>query len=70
MMRFFSGNRGITLAALVVTVIILAILTGITITYLSNDNGLIKSAKREREKVEQTTSVTQNEIDELKQGLK
>ena len=36
-----NGNRGITLIALVITIIVLLILAGITVASLSGDNGLI-----------------------------
>lgn len=48
-------NRGITLIALVITIIILLILAGITISSLSGDNGLFsraKEAKYETEKAQ------------------
>ncbi len=42
--------KGITLVALVVTIIILLILSGVTISTLSGDNGIIKQSKLETEK--------------------
>ena len=42
-------NRGITLVALVITIIILLILAGITIATLSGENGLISKVKRAKE---------------------
>ena len=45
-------NRGITILALSITIIILLILAGVTITALTGENGLIKStgeAKNETE---------------------
>jgi len=35
-------NKGITLIALVITIIVLLILAGITITYVMGDNSIIK----------------------------
>ena len=37
-------QRGITLIALIITIIILLILAGITIVALTGDNGIIKQA--------------------------
>ena len=37
-------NRGITLIALVLTIIVLLILAGVSIAMLSGDNGLLKRA--------------------------
>ena len=45
-------NRGITLIALVITIIILLILSGITIATLTGDNGLIKNSGNAKEQTE------------------
>ena len=42
----FESNRGITLIALVITIIILLILAGISISMLTGENGLIKNARK------------------------
>lgn len=42
-------NKGITLIALVITIIILLILAGITIATLTGQNGLLKNAKTAKE---------------------
>ena len=44
-------NKGITLIALVITIIILLILAGVTIQTLTGDNGLITKAQSAKEKV-------------------
>ena len=38
-------NKGITLIALTVTVIVLLIISGVTISYLTGENGIINQAK-------------------------
>ncbi len=45
----FSKNRGITLVALVITIIILLILAGITLATIAGDNGLLKRAIEAKE---------------------
>lgn len=45
-------NRGITLISLIITIIILLILSGITITTLTGDNGIITKTKLAREQTE------------------
>lgn len=45
-------NKGITLIALVITIIILLILAGITIIAITGDNGLIKNAENAKEQTE------------------
>ena len=42
-------NKGITLIALVVTVIILLILSGVTISAITGENGILKKAKLAKE---------------------
>ena len=45
-------NSGITLIALVTTIIIILILSGITIATLNGDNGLIKNSGNAKEQTE------------------
>ena len=44
-----KGNKGITLIALVITIIVLLILAGVTISALSGDNGILTQAKNAKE---------------------
>ncbi len=50
--RIKNQNNGITLIALVVTVVVLLILAGISIRVLSGDNGIINQAKKGKEETE------------------
>ena len=52
-MRIFKEKNGITLIALVITVIVLLILAGVIIAALSGDNGILTRAKEAKEKTEQ-----------------
>ena len=45
-MKNFLENKGITLIALVITIIILLILAGVTIATLTGENGLITRVKQ------------------------
>ena len=47
-----KGDRGITLLALAITIIILLILAGITISAITGDNGLIRNAGNAKEESE------------------
>ena len=40
-----KGNKGITLIALVITIIVLLILAGVAIAQLSGDNNIVKYAQ-------------------------
>ena len=49
-------NKGITLIALVITIIILLILSGVAIATLTGDNGLFERAKQAKERTEYTNA--------------
>ena len=51
-MKIFRKQRGITLMALIVTIIVLLILAGISISMVAGDNGIIKQATEAKEKTE------------------
>ena len=68
-------EKGITLVALVITIIILLILAGITITQLTGDNGLFARAKEAKNNTidsQKTENITiadyENKIDETVNG--
>lgn len=44
-----KNNKGITLIALIVTIIILLIIAGVSIAFLSSDNGILNKAKIAKE---------------------
>ena len=48
-----KNNKGITLIALVITIIVLLILAGVTIAALSGDNGILKRATEAKEQTNQ-----------------
>ena len=45
-------NKGITLTALVITIVVLLILAGVTIATLTGDNGIIKKVNEVSERTE------------------
>lgn len=57
-----KGQKGITLVALVITIIVLLILAGVTITLTLRENGIFKTAEKAGE------NYTQAQRDEL-EGL-
>ena len=57
-----SRNKGITLIALVITIIVLLILAGISISMLSGDNSILKRAIQAKDKTEETTREEQIKI--------
>ena len=52
---YLRKQRGITILALTITIIILLILTGITIVALTGENGLIKNANQAKDETEIAT---------------
>ena len=63
----FMGHRqsGITLIALIVTIIVLIILAGISIGMLAGDNGILQKATDAKEKTERQSVIEQARIDVL-----
>jgi len=57
-----SNNKGITLVALVITIIVLLILTGVAISLVTGENGILKRAK---DSTEGYNSVAEEEKDKL-----
>ena len=48
----FNGGRGITLIALVITIIVLLILAGVTIASLTGQNGILGNASKAKTQTE------------------
>ena len=63
------NNKGVTLVALIVTIIILIILASITITSLIGDNGLLQKTKQGKEKHQQAEKKEQRYILETNEDL-
>ena len=58
-------NKGITLIALVITIIVLLILAGISISMLSGDNGLLQRATDAKDQTDRARKIEQEQIDNL-----
>ncbi|MCI8309452.1 MAG: hypothetical protein HFJ45_04530 [Clostridia bacterium] len=56
------NNKGITLIALVITIIVLLILAGVSISFVSGDNGIIKKSQVAKIKTEQANIVEQLQV--------
>ena len=56
------GKKGITLIALVITIIVLLILAGVTIATLTGDNGILTRASEAREETEISTEKEQIQL--------
>ena len=67
--RFLGKERGITLIALVITIIVLLILAGVSIAMLTGENGILTQAQRA---ANETENAAQNEaaiLDEYNEYL-
>ncbi len=58
-------NKGITLIALVVTIIVLLILAGVSITAVFGDNGIISGAQKAKEKTDEAVKNERKDLTEL-----
>ncbi len=64
-MEQLKSKKGITLIALVVTIIVLIILEGVSINLVLGDKGIITIAKRAKENIELTQIEEEKELNEL-----
>ena len=62
MKRKTKENSAITLIALVITIIVLLILAGVTITALSGDNGILQNAGKAKEQTEEAQTEEQTTL--------
>ena len=54
--NFYKRNRGITLIALVITIIVLLILAGVSIAMLTGENGILTQAQKAKTETENATA--------------
>ena len=65
MIDIVKKEKGITLIALVVTIIVLIILAGVSINMLVGDNGIITQAQKAKENMETAQIEEQKNLNEL-----
>ena len=65
-MKNKDDENGITLVALVVTIIVLLILTGITVSTTVGDNGLLTVTKNIKENIAKAEDEGQAQVDAVK----
>ena len=58
-----KGKKGITLIALVITIIVLLILAGVTIATLTGDNGLLQKATGAKQANEEATALEKIKVE-------
>ena len=62
-------EKGVTLISLVVTIVVLLILSGITISTVFSDNGIIAKAKEAKNRTEEAIQKEQSELNQLYNDL-
>ena len=67
--RNYSNQKGITLIALVVTIVVLLILAGVSVNAIFSENGIIKRAQDAQNKMDQAAENDQKGINELSNWL-
>ena len=60
--NFKKSSEGITLIALVITIIVLLILAGVGIATLTGENGILTRAQEAREETEEANAVEQVQL--------
>ena len=68
-MKTRKKEKGITLIALVITIVVLLILAGVTIAALSGDNGILTRAKEAQEKTEQAQKEEEKTLSDIENIL-
>ena len=63
-------NKGITLIALVITIIVLLILAGVSIATLTGDNGLLSKAQEAKEKTEEARRKEEQDLKNIEIQMK
>ena len=63
--RTFKNENAITLIALVITIIVLLILAGVSISMLTGDNGILTQAKEAKEKTEEAKRKEEQQLQSL-----
>ena len=64
-----KSEKGITLIALVVTIVVLLILAGVSLSLVLGENGLINKAKEGRDKYAEATKNEQSELNKVDEWL-
>ena len=67
--RNYSNQTGITLIALVVTIVVLLILAGVSLNAIFSENGIIKRAQDAQNKMDEATQNDLDSINELKNWI-
>ena len=62
MTKKLNKNKGVTIVALVITIIVLLILAGVTIAMLSGENGILTKAKEAKTRTDNASTLEKLEL--------
>lgn len=68
--KFYKQEKGITLIALIVTIVIMLILAGVTIKLAIDDNGVIDNAKEAKDQYEQAQANEDSGLNDLSSEMR
>ena len=68
--KFYKQEKGITLIALIVTIVIMLILAGVTIKLAIDDNGVIDNAKEAKDQYEQAQADEDSGLNDLSSEMR
>ena len=68
--KFLGKEKGITLIALVITIIVLLILAGVSIAMLTGENGILTQAQNAKNKTEEAARKEEQDLAELEAIVK
>lgn len=69
MNKKMGDNKAITLIALVITIVVILILAGVSVSTLTGNNGLIGLSKNEKEDLENKQHTIEDSIQNLEKEL-
>lgn len=67
--QYMKKNAGITLIALVVTIVILLILVGVTISSFTGDDGVVNETKKTKNNIEDLQNKTMDDLHQIANEL-
>lgn len=68
-LQYYSSSNGITLIALIITIIVLIILSAITINFIMGENGLIQKGVIARNRTNESVKEEENQIADLQNQI-
>ena len=68
-MEKMKNNKGITIIALVVTIVVILILAGITVSTLTGSNGILLQTQKEKDEIAEKSDYVENKITRYEEEL-